>query len=170
MCNYCSLRQDCTFKSQEGICSAFITRIQFISSSHFFTWRDRSFLDLNFTIKTLPLLIKYQNAIMRRTEPKDLLSHLWPVFKSLCVCVCVWFLFLFCFVFCVERLHYIVVGDACISCGKPNSLLFCRSPPYLCLEQHVTLPYQKGIKVSSTFPFLIFRLKAVHRMYTPLLE
>lgn len=160
------LRQDCTFKSQEGICSAFITRIQFISSSHFFTWRDRSFLDLNFTIKTLPLLIKYQNAIMRRTEPKDLLSHLWPVFKSLCVCVCVVFAFVL-FLCRTFALH--CCGDACILCGKPNSLLFCRSPPYLCLEQHVTLPYQKGIKVSSTFPFLIFRLKAVHRMYTPLL-
>lgn len=99
------LRQDCTFKSQEGICSAFITRIQFISSSHFFIWRDRSFLDLNFTIKTLVLLINYQNAIMWHTEPKDLVSHSSPGFESLCV----WFLFLF-YCFFVERLHYIVVG------------------------------------------------------------
>lgn len=120
------LRQDCTFKSQEGICSAFITRIQFISSSHFFTWRDRSFLDLNFTIKTLPLLIKYQNAIMRRTEPKDLLSHLWPVFKSLCVCV--WFLLLFCF--CVERLHYIVVGMLAF-CVVNQTLFFFAAHPHI---------------------------------------
>lgn len=163
MCNYCSLRQDCTFKSQEGICSAFITRIQFISSSHFFTSQffRSEFYHQDFTLTNK--IPKCNNAAHWTKRSVESLMASFQVF----VCV---FGFCFCFVlFLCWTFALHCCGDACISCGKPNSLLFCRSPPYLCLEQHATLPYQKGIKVSSTFPFLIFRLKAVHRMYTPLL-